>query len=132
MLSRPRYWVQVVEFFVCELMSVISIHLPKMSEIYLTVLELGPDNLGGNVADVNQFSCMGDDVMLTVTRSMTSRTCNVIRSDLSYPVSYRVQPISRYCPLGQSSKTRAPREGQGPSMKYFIRIYTYLHTGHLQ
>ena len=52
-------------------MSVISNQLPKMSEIYLMVLELGPDNPGGNVADVNQFSCMGGDVMLT--RSMMSR-----------------------------------------------------------
>ncbi len=32
----------------CEPVSVILIHLPKMSEIYLTVLELGPDNMGGN------------------------------------------------------------------------------------
>ena len=61
--------------FGCELMSVISMNLPKMSEIYLTVLELGPDNLGGNI---NQFSCMGGDVMLTVTRSMTSRARDVI------------------------------------------------------
>ena len=35
---------------ICEHMSVISIYLLKMSEIYLTVLELGPDNLSGNWA----------------------------------------------------------------------------------
>ena len=64
----------------CELMSVISIHLPKMSENYLTVLELSPDSLGGNVAGVNQSSCTGGDVTLSVTRSMTSRAPDVITS----------------------------------------------------
>ncbi len=59
-------------------MSVISIHMLKMSEIYPTVLELGPDNPGDNIADVNQFSYMGGDVMLTVTRSMTSCARDVI------------------------------------------------------
>ncbi len=49
-----------------------------MRKIYLMVLELSPDNLGGNVADVNQSSCMGGDVMLSVTRSMTSRARDVI------------------------------------------------------
>ena len=32
----------------CEPMPVIAIHLPNMSEIYLTILELGLDNISGN------------------------------------------------------------------------------------
>ncbi len=39
----PGCWI-----FVCPLMLVRAIHLPKMSKIYLTVLELGPDNMCGN------------------------------------------------------------------------------------
>ncbi len=35
--------------FACELLPVIPIYVPKMSEIYRTVLELGLDNIGGNL-----------------------------------------------------------------------------------
>ncbi len=62
-------------------MSLISNHLPK---IYIMVLVLGPDNPGGNVADVNQFSCMDGDGMLT--RSMMSCARDVIRRAVSRDV----------------------------------------------
>ncbi len=68
-----------------------------MSKIYLMVLELGPDNMGGNIADVNQFSCMGVDVMLTVTRSMTSCTHDVTRVTSSRAPSH----ARRHCDIRQ-------------------------------